>query len=163
MSTLRRCLIVSMFFIFLYGCSKEIADYSREMGIDSLKLVSFNKGEKEWELFTEEAKGDYNSDTIYLYNVRIVYNDGVKIKSYIGKYNQRDGNLFLKDSVVIITKDNDTIYTDSLFYDNKKDIIKSNSKIIVRGNHRILEGRGFVSDNGFDKVTIRGKVCVKSY
>jgi LPS export ABC transporter protein LptC len=62
----------------------------------------------------------------------------------------------LRDSVVVINENQEKLETESLFWDEAKDLIYTNEAVKFTSDDQIMEGTGFQSDSHLRKRRIRG-------
>ena len=95
-----------------------------------------------------------------------LYEDGEKSK-VIADYAITYSNTNLIDlqgNVIITTKDNDTLYAEQLYYDQKKEWLFTNKPVTFRTGMDLINGNGFDSDTKFanaEVLEINGIITVE--
>jgi len=75
-----------------------------------------------------------------------------------GELNTKTHNIFVEDSVVVITDDSTKLYTESLFWLNDSARILSDSYVmIIKGDGTVIEGRGLRTDPRLNRIEIIGE------
>lgn len=75
------------------------------------------------------------------------------VADYAVVYNNTD-LMDLQGNVVISTKDNDTLYAEQLYYDQKKEWIFTNKPVTFRTGLDLIHGNGFDSDTKFTNAEV---------
>ena len=60
----------------------------------------------------------------------------------------------LQGNVIITTKDNDTLYAEQLYYDQKKEWLFTNKPVTFRTGMDLINGNGFDSDTKFSNAEV---------
>jgi LPS export ABC transporter protein LptC len=78
------------------------------------------------------------------------YDDSTRIKSYLdakqAEYFEQQGRVILRDSVVVISTDGDTLKTDELFWEQNLHKLYTNKDVEIRQRTKTIFGKGFESD-----------------
>ena len=78
------------------------------------------------------------------------YDDSTRIKSYLNakqaEYFEQQGRVVLRDSVVVISIDGDTLKTDELFWDQNLHKLYTTRDVEIRQRTKTIFGKGFESD-----------------
>ena len=108
---------------------------------------------------------DNSGDPYYEFKMGLyvdIFNPSGSISSKYAK-NTTNSNLWeLRDSVVIINENQEKLETESLFWDQTKDLIYTDRFVKFTSNDQIIMGTGFTSDSHLRKRTIR-KVSATIY
>jgi len=75
------------------------------------------------------------------------------VADYAIVYNETD-LMDLQGQVVIATKDNDTLFAEQLFYDQKKEWLFTNKPVTFRTGLDLIHGNGFDSDTKFTNAEV---------
>ncbi|HLT34276.1 MAG TPA: LPS export ABC transporter periplasmic protein LptC, partial [Aquaticitalea sp.] len=81
----------------------------------------------------------------------LLYDEGKKstiLSDYAISYNETD-LIDLQNNVIIITQQNDSIFADQLYYDQKNEQIFTNEAFKMVSPTKIITGNGFNSDKDF--------------
>jgi LPS export ABC transporter protein LptC len=60
----------------------------------------------------------------------------------------------LQGHVIITTKENDTLYAEQLYYDQKKEWLFTNKPVTFRTGMDLINGNGFDSDTKFSNAEV---------
>lgn len=97
----------------------------------------------------------------------IFYNEDGSVYSTLnavrGKVNMQTSDLYAYDSVLVQTADSTILNTDSLAWNNQKQIIITDAQIKIQSKQGLIEGRGLESDAGLKKIEIKSSVTGKSH
>jgi LPS export ABC transporter protein LptC len=75
------------------------------------------------------------------------------VADYAIVYNETD-LMDLQGHVVIATKDNDTLYAEQLYYDQKKEWLFTNKPVTFRTGLDLIHGNGFDADSKFTNAEV---------
>ncbi len=110
----------------------------------SPKMLDFSNREFSFNEFTEginlELFDDQNQKSTVIADYAMVYND--------------TDLMDLQGNVVITTKDNDTLFAEQLFYDQKKEWLFTNKPVTFRTGLDLIHGNGFDSDTKFTNAEV---------
>lgn len=110
----------------------------------SPKMLDFSNREFSFNEFTEginlELYDDQDQKSTVVAEYAIVYND--------------TDLMDLQGNVVIATKDNDTLFAEQLFYDQKKQWLFTNKPVTFRTGLDLIHGNGFDSDTKFTNAEV---------
>jgi len=89
------------------------------------------------------------------------YNDSTKQESHLfaryGKYLERQGKVFLRDSVIVFNMaKGDTLVTDELWWDKNKEIFYTDKFVLIKqkDNQRLVGEKGMEADQNFTSYTL---------
>jgi LPS export ABC transporter protein LptC len=128
--------------------------------LEKFCLTETKNGNKLW-ILNAEAAWIYE-EIIEIDRVQIQFFDENQVEFSVlyapaGQLNTKTHNILVGDSVVVITNDSTTLYTDSLFWQNNSGVILTNSPVqIVKHDGTIIEGRGLKTDPYLKKIEIIG-------
>ncbi|MEP6845529.1 MAG: LPS export ABC transporter periplasmic protein LptC [Panacibacter sp.] len=79
------------------------------------------------------------------------YDDSTKPESHLfaryGKYLEKQGKVFLKDSVVVFSiKNGDTLFTNELWWDREKELFYTDKRVLIRQK----DNQSFIGENGME-------------
>jgi LPS export ABC transporter protein LptC len=129
--------------------------------LEKLCLTETKSGQKLWTLNADRA-GVYD-EIIKADKVTVrFYDENEKESSVLnaprGELNTRTHNIFVADSVVVITSDSTKLYTDSLFWLNDSAKILTDAYVrILKGDGTVIEGRGLRTDPRLTRIEIIGE------
>jgi len=155
-----------MLILFLGACEKkEIEErLPKDMPkiiLEKLCLTETKSGQKLWTLNADRA-GVYD-EIIKADEVTVRFYDDNEEESSVlnarrGELNTRTHNIFVAESVVVITSDSTKLYTDSLFWLNDSAKILTDAYVrILKGDGTIIEGKGLRTDPRLSKIEIIGE------
>ena len=75
------------------------------------------------------------------------------VADYAIVYNETD-LMDLQGNVIIATKDNDTLFAEQLYYDQKKEWLFTNKPVTFRTGLDLIHGNGFDSDSKFTNAEV---------
>jgi len=88
------------------------------------------------------------------------YNDSTKPESHLfakyGKYLERQGKVFLKDSVIVYNMvKGDTLITDELWWDRNKELFYNSKPVVIKqANNQNFKGDSITADQDFSAYTL---------
>ncbi len=134
-------------------------------GIYSVDIIQKNFERKSFELLAGEIA--FEGDTAKANQIKVIFfNPSGDTSSILfaksGWYVEKTGNVGASGSVKVFSKKGDSLFTDTLMYNDSTGTIKSPSKVIIFRQGERIEGKGLISDVGFKHVTIGGKVIGES-
>lgn len=96
------------------------------------------------------------------------FNDVLQSESYLdarkGYYYEQQGKVTLRDSVVVIRKEGDTLRTNELYWDQQQHRLYTHADVEIRQKTKTIFGKGFESDEqlrNFRIDTVRGVLMVE--
>lgn len=90
----------------------------------------------------------------------VFYNDSIKPESFLfskyGRYLQKQGLVFLRDSVVVFNIKGDTLNTNELWWDREKAIFYTDKKVVIHqaDNQQFIGENGMQADQTFNSWTL---------
>jgi len=145
------------------SCKKEENRSLRkeEEGIYNVDIIQKNFESKSFELLAREI--EFNGDTARANRIKVVFfNPSGDTSSILlaerGWYVEKTGNVGAFGNVRVFSEKGDSLFTDTLMYNDSTRMIKSPSRVIIFRHGEKIEGNGLVSDVGFKDVTIGGRV-----
>jgi LPS export ABC transporter protein LptC len=99
----------------------------------------------------EQYDNKENPYTEFKKGIRVTLFKGLEdtvgiVTAKYAKYTQDDNLWELKDSVVVINKDNDKLETELLYWNEDKDLIYTDRFVKISSKDQIMQGYGFESD-----------------
>ncbi|CAN5625312.1 hypothetical protein BH10BAC2_BH10BAC2_13310 [soil metagenome] len=89
------------------------------------------------------------------------YNDSTKPESHLfakyGKYLEKQGKVFLKDSVIVFNMvKGDTLVTDELWWDKNKELFYTDKFVLIKqkDHQRLVGEKGMEADQNFNSYTL---------
>ncbi len=87
------------------------------------------------------------------------FNDSLKIESELnaryGSYFENENKVFLRDSVVVYNITGDTLHTQELYWDQRKESFYTDKNVIIHKPDQKIYGKGLIADQSFKNITIR--------
>lgn len=87
------------------------------------------------------------------------FNDSLKVESQLnaryGEYFENENKVFLKDHVVVFKVTGDTLYTEELYWDQRKESFYTDKNVIIHKPDQSLYGSGMTADQSFKNITIK--------
>ncbi|UCG29375.1 MAG: LPS export ABC transporter periplasmic protein LptC [candidate division WOR-3 bacterium] len=129
--------------------------------LEKLCLTETKSGQRLWTLNADRA--DVYDEIIKVDEVTVrFYDENEKEYSVLdaprGELNTRTHNIFVEDSVYVVTNDSTKLYTESLFWLNDSAKILTDAYVkIVKGDGTIIEGRGLRTDPRLSRIEIIGE------
>ena len=158
-------ILVLMLSLALYACEKEVEERLPKdipkITLEKLCLTETKSGRRLWTLSAARA-GVYD-EIIRVDEVEVRFYDEEEIEFSVlnaprGELNTKTHNIFVEDSVVVITNDSTKLYTESLFWLNDSARILSDSYVmIIKGDGTVIEGRGLRTDPRLNRIEIIGE------
>lgn len=158
-STIFFTLLVLMVF---YACEKEVEERLPtdipKITLEKLCLTETKSGQKLW-MLTAARAGVYE-EIIKVDSVQIRFYDEEEVEFSVlnaprGELNTRTHNIFVADSVEVLTNDSTALYTDSLFWLNDSAKILSDAQVkIVKKDGTVIEGKGLRTDPRLSRIEI---------
>jgi 3-deoxy-D-manno-octulosonate 8-phosphate phosphatase (KDO 8-P phosphatase) len=118
-------------------------------------------GEKAWDVNGEAA--DIQGDTIEITNVDANrFGEGdVNLKAKHGTVDKINGNIQLKDDVVITSKEGGQLQTESLNWEKGKDLVTTKDDVTLTGDGMTATGTGLTAHPGLKTAQMDKNVTVK--
>jgi len=88
------------------------------------------------------------------------YDDSTKPESHLfakyGKYLERQGKVFLKDSVIVFNVKGDTLRTNELWWNRDKEMFYTDKKVLItqKDNQKFIGENGMEADQSFKEWTL---------
>lgn len=142
---------------------------SNNPNIRTFNLKGYDETKMVWELFGETAEINFHNDKnkikiihplLYFYDQENKVETEMKANHSIVDIKTNDISAF-GDVILKTYKENATIFTDSVFYDKKKDIFFSDSFFRLERIENITEGLGFVSTRDLKEINLKKNVNIK--
>jgi LPS export ABC transporter protein LptC len=122
-----------------------------------------DSGRVQWKLTAPRANRFNKEKRVILENPIIEFfdNEGARrttLVSEAGEYSEETRNMLAYGDVEVKSVDGDLLETDSLFWDNKRDKILSNSFVKLTRGRDVITGRGLECDPNLNSVDIKKDV-----
>lgn len=132
----------------------------------NFELLESASGKRLFKLFAKKALLFDEEKLIYIYKPIVYFFEEGEISTILecdsGIVDQKNYNLFGFGSIVVRSKDSTYLFCDSLRWDNKKQMILTNSFVRLKNESGEIEGIGLESDAGLSKVKILKEVSGKA-
>ncbi len=159
-------ILVAACLMVLAACEEEDIEERLPKEMPKIALEKFNltetrSGQKLWTLSADRA--NVYEEIIKADQVTVRFYDDNEDESSVlnalrGELNTRTHNIFVADSVVIITNDSTKLYTDSLFWLNDSGRILTDAHVVIRkGDGTVIEGNGLRTDPRLTRIEIVGE------
>jgi LPS export ABC transporter protein LptC len=168
--------LISVMFLFCFclaGCSKdknieEVSSKEQDAQniFEKFTLSEFKKGIKVWSLDAEYAYMYENKNLIFITEPVVFFYENKKVASKLvaekAKVFMDTKNINFKGETTGYSFVNETlIKTNEVFYDNSKNEVSSDNKVIIEKKDAIITGTGFVSDPMMKELVIKKDINIK--
>jgi LPS export ABC transporter protein LptC len=129
--------------------------------LEKLCLTETKSGRRLWTLNADRA--DVFDEIIKVDEVTVHFYDEDEIEYSVlsaprGELNTRTHNIFVKDSVCVVTNDSTELFTESLFWLNDSAKILTDAYVkILKRDGTVIEGRGLRTDPRLSRIEIIGE------
>ncbi len=162
---------VCWYFIFcFYGCNPKssfknifVEDervFDASAVIHTFLVNGYEKNQLVWELKGEKAYVNWNKENIFIFKPRLTYTNKKNYKrTYIrgeqGELTEKKGVLFLKDNVSVHSQNGKKIFTDYLYWYQKRKMIKTTAPVkIITPSGNVVKGVGLQVDMKLDTMKL---------
>jgi len=149
---MRNRLFIIYFLVMTISCSESVETfrYKRNTYISSLRLSSYDKGEKSWDLKCFSAEINEKTRELRCNNPQIFIIKGSKVTAEIygkeGIIDLQNDKSFIKEKVRIHSKiQNLKLFSEKIYLDSKKNIVWSDSKVKVLTEKTETIAEGFTA------------------
>lgn len=108
-------------------------------------------------LFIQTLDGSFEAEDIKIINP----SKGITLISKKAVYLSNEEKLIFKDKVLLITSEFGEVYTDELIYFPKKNLILSNSDVLVKKRDFQVRGKGLVYQIDTQNFEVKGRAQVR--
>ncbi len=130
--------------------------------LENFSLTETHEGKKRWTLYADVANvydEIINVDTVLILFFDTEGKEFARLSSIAGRLNTKTHNILVRDSVVLLTSDSTTLFTDSLFWQNDSQKILTNSYVrIIKRDSTTIEGNGLVTTPDLKRIEIIGDI-----
>ncbi|MCX7996014.1 MAG: LPS export ABC transporter periplasmic protein LptC [candidate division WOR-3 bacterium] len=149
------------------ACEEETMKQTIEKHLPRITLEKFiltetDEGKKKWTLSAVTASVFEELiivDTVQIKFFNAFGKEYAWLKGNKGELNTRTHNIIVRDSVVLITEDSTTLFTDSLFWNNGLQVIITDAHVkIVKKDSTVIEGNGLKTTPDLQKIEIIGDI-----
>jgi len=162
---------IRILFVLFFSASIAISAYADESAesspsaVGSQQLQGFNlngydnKGDKTWDV--NGAKADISDNNIQITNVdaNLYGKEEANLTADHGTINKTNGNVNLKDNVVITSKDRGTqMTTDTLDWNRNKDLVSTQDPVKIVDDQAVVTGQGMSAHPNLKKAQINKNV-----
>jgi LPS export ABC transporter protein LptC len=147
-----------------YACEKEVEERLPKdipkITLEKLCLTETKNGSKLWTL--NAARAGVYDEIIKVDEVTVRFFDEEEVEYSVltaprGELNTTTHNIFVEDSVAVLTSDSTKLYTESLFWLNDSARILTDAYVeIIKGDGTVIQGRGLRTDPRLSKIEIIG-------
>ncbi|MCS7258671.1 MAG: LPS export ABC transporter periplasmic protein LptC [candidate division WOR-3 bacterium] len=165
------CYLIGFVIVFLITCQKEsrIQSPTRELPsqiIRNFKFYESTSGKILYEVSAESAYIYEQTRRICAFGVEVLFynKDGTitNLSAQMGRVNTDNSNLVAQGNVIVRTADSTYLYTDSLIWDNARQIIITDAAVKIISAKGTLEGNGLISDAELQRIEIKTEVRGKA-
>jgi LPS export ABC transporter protein LptC len=165
--------ILAAFLVFMSGCGAEkkikpslpvgnkVEDIPNYV-IEGFKLMSTDKGKKEWEIEGRNAQVFEMKKKIFVQNFKMkTFEQNGAFSTTTGKRAeiQTDTNFMeVNDNVRYTASNGMVLKTEKLFWDNEQKKIYTDEQVIIIKGQSVLKGIGFESDASMQNMIIKKQV-----
>lgn len=151
---------VILFLIFSSARAEPAPESDQQISEFSLSGYG-DKGKKAWDISGKTA--DVLNDTVKLQEVvgnLYEKEENVKLTADKGDFNKKDGNVALKDNVVISTSSGAQLTTDSLDWDRKAHLVSTPDNVNIKKDNLVAVASGASANTDLKKVALEKDVKV---
>jgi lipopolysaccharide export system protein LptC len=152
--------------------------------MEPMRMATYGRNGKEWELKAKSAHGYSNHNLIFLDQMKVVTYDrgreATTIEAQEGIFNRKlgipykpgegdfltgipklmEGDLFMQNGVVIVSTDGTKLMTDWMHFHNKDDLVTSTAPVKIIRDDSITEGTGMKAKPDLSKVEIYNETLI---
>ncbi|MGD8979308.1 MAG: LPS export ABC transporter periplasmic protein LptC [candidate division WOR-3 bacterium] len=153
-----------LFLMVFYACEKEVEERlpkdMPKITLEKLCLTETKNGSKLWTL--NAARAGVYDEIIKVDEVTVHFFDEEEAEFSVltaprGELNTTTHNIFVEDSVAVLTSDSTKLFTESLFWLNDSARILTDAYVeIIKGDGTVIQGRGLRTDPRLSKIEIIG-------
>ena len=153
-----------MCLMVFYACEKEVEEKlpkdMPKITLEKLCLTETKSGSKLWTL--NAARAGVYEEIIKVDEVTVHFYDEEGAEFSVltaprGELNTETHNIFVEDSVAVLTSDSTKLFTESLFWLNDSAKILTDAYVeIIKGDGTVIRGRGLRTDPRLSKIEIIG-------
>ena len=162
-----------LYFMALFLCCGSEAEF-KKIFVDDEKVFntstvlrdflvdSYEKNRLIWELRARKAYINWGHTSILIFSPSLKYigkekNENTYIYAEKGEFMEKKGVLFLEGNVRVIAQNGKKIYTDNLYWHEKKELVKTNAPVkVAMSDGSTILGVGFLADMRLNKIKIKG-------
>lgn len=151
------CLSLSVCF-----AAEQNAQSDSDQQISEFSLAGYGeKGQKTWDIAGKSA--DIFENVVKLQEVvGNLYGEeeDIHLVSDKGDFDKKEGGIHLEDNVVITTSAGTKLTTDSLDWDRKKQLVKTEDTVNIIRDNMVTVGKGVLGEPNLNKVMLKEEVQV---
>lgn len=154
--------LACIFMFFNVFMARDLCAQQKEQKFQGFDLQGYtDEGEKSWDIRGDTA--DVSGQDIQLTNVdaNSYGEQKMNVTAEKGTINQLNGNMLLKDYVVVTSEEGSQLMTDSLNWDKEKDLVTTEDDVYIEDDKFTLTGQGMESQPGLKKAKILKNVAVR--
>jgi LPS export ABC transporter protein LptC len=152
-------------FIFLFSgfCRAEkTAPQESDQQISDFSLTGFGeRGKKTWDLNGKSA--DIFNDIIKLKDIignMYGVSENIKLTANRGDFDKKEGKMHLEENVIITTSSGAKLTTNSLDWDRKSNIVKTQDVVNIERQNMTTQAKGAIGHTDLKQVTLQKDVTV---
>lgn len=153
-------------FVFLFSgfCRAQNSAPSQEADqqISDFSLTGFGeRGKKTWDLNGKSA--DIFNDIIKLKDIignMYGVSENIKLTANKGDFDKKEGKMHLEDNVIITTSSGAKLTTDSLDWDRKNNIVRTEAEVNIERQNMTTQAQGAIGHTDLKQVTLQKDVTV---
>ncbi|MEO0072541.1 MAG: LPS export ABC transporter periplasmic protein LptC [candidate division WOR-3 bacterium] len=164
-------LLVGGLIVIFLSCQKESKSptSNRELPSQIIRDFKFYESVAGRRLYDIQADSAYIFDKarrIDAFGVSVLfYNKNgttTKLEAQTGSVNMDNANLVVRGQVIVQTADSSFLYTDSLFWDNSRELINTDAPVKIISTRGIIEGTGLITNAELERIEIKSQVTGKA-
>lgn len=160
-------IILGLTIFLLTSLGKVFLDVKVSLSKD-FKIVSedfeyslYNGETLSWKLkasfFIQTSDGSFEAENVKIVNP----SKGITLTSKRATYLNNEEKLIFREKVLLVTSEFGEVYTDELIYFPKKNLILSNSDVLVKKRDLQVKGKGLVYQIDTQNFEVKGRAQVK--
>ena len=161
----RFVILLCPFLLFL-GCRHRPTPESTTLPdqvIEEFRLHESQSGRRLYTLEAERALVYENEQRSDVVQPKVLfYDEGSRIYATLwadsGTIYSRTEDLMAKGRVRVVTADSTVLVTDSLAYNNRKQVVRTNAPVLIQTPEGTVSGQGLISDPGLMKIEVLSAV-----
>ncbi len=161
-------LILALSFLVLAACAKEPQEAppaAADLPIQTIygyHTVETQLGTIRWELFGEKAQRYQGDEDLHLFTVKMLfYEDGklsATLTSQRGSVNENTRDMVAQGNVHIVTEDGRTLSSETLYWDNERQLIHTDEFFRATDGDQVLTGIGLETDPKMTDLVVKERV-----
>ncbi|MBF0571531.1 MAG: LPS export ABC transporter periplasmic protein LptC [Candidatus Omnitrophica bacterium] len=154
------CLVILAFYSIVSHADESTQSAAASQQLQGFNLNGYtNSGEKAWDI--NGAKADISESNIQITNVDANFygKEQANLTADHGTIDKTNGNVNLKDNVVVTSVDRGTkMTTDTLNYNRNKDLVSTQDPVKIVDEQGVVTGQGMVAHPNLKKAQVNKHV-----